>query len=135
MPDDPNVVALLYGPIVLAGDLGKEGLIISALRPQRTAARQSAVDRGSGVRGRREGCAGKSEAGAGSAAALPDEWTRPAQRCHADPVLQSLRHRYTVYWKVYSPAEWEKKKADIAAAEARRAEIERRTVDAVNHQQ
>lgn len=26
MPDDPKIVALLYGPIVLAGDLGKEGL-------------------------------------------------------------------------------------------------------------
>ena len=26
MPDDPNLVGLLYGPIVLAGDLGKDGL-------------------------------------------------------------------------------------------------------------
>jgi len=26
MPDDPNVLAVMYGPIVLAGDLGREGL-------------------------------------------------------------------------------------------------------------
>src|SRR3989442_5959133 len=26
MPDDPKMVAFLYGPIVLGGDLGKEGL-------------------------------------------------------------------------------------------------------------
>jgi DUF1680 family protein len=26
MPDDPNMIAILYGPIVLAGDLGQEGL-------------------------------------------------------------------------------------------------------------
>src|SRR2546425_12180766 len=26
MPDDPNMIAVMYGPIVLAGDLGKEGL-------------------------------------------------------------------------------------------------------------
>ena len=26
MPDDPSIVAFLYGPLVLAGDLGKEGL-------------------------------------------------------------------------------------------------------------
>src|SRR5262249_40008189 len=26
MPDDPHVVAVLYGPILLAGDLGKDGL-------------------------------------------------------------------------------------------------------------
>src|SRR5262249_34906197 len=26
MPDDPRVIAILYGPIVLAGDLGNEGI-------------------------------------------------------------------------------------------------------------
>ncbi len=29
MPDDPTMIALLYGPIVLAGDLGPEGLVES----------------------------------------------------------------------------------------------------------
>jgi hypothetical protein len=40
--------------------------------------------------------------------------------------------RYTVYWKVYSSAEWEKRKAEVVAREARRKEIENRTVDAVS---
>jgi hypothetical protein len=48
------------------------------------------------------------------------------------PFYRASDIRYTVYWKVYSPEEWAKRKADIAAAESRRAEIERLTVDAVN---
>jgi hypothetical protein len=40
--------------------------------------------------------------------------------------------RYTVYWKVYSTAEWGRRKSEIAAAEARHKEIEARTIDAVN---
>jgi hypothetical protein len=37
-----------------------------------------------------------------------------------------------VYWNALSPADWEKRKADTAAAEARRKEVDRRTLDAVN---
>jgi hypothetical protein len=48
------------------------------------------------------------------------------------PFYKVFEQRYTVYWKVYSPAEWEKRKAEAAAAESRRREIERHTVDAVN---
>jgi hypothetical protein len=36
MPDDPTVVAYLYGPLVLAGRLGKEGLTPEVLRAEPT---------------------------------------------------------------------------------------------------
>src|SRR5262249_60453014 len=48
------------------------------------------------------------------------------------PFYKVFEPRYTVYWKVYTPAEWEKRKADLAAAESRRKMMERLTVDAVN---
>jgi hypothetical protein len=48
------------------------------------------------------------------------------------PFYKMSDDRYTVYWKVYTGAEWEKRKADIAAAESRRKEIESRTIDYVN---
>jgi len=48
------------------------------------------------------------------------------------PFYKAFNQRYSVYWKVYSPIEWKKRKAEITAREARRQEIERRTVDAVN---
>jgi hypothetical protein len=47
------------------------------------------------------------------------------------PFYQISDQRYTVYWKVYSPDEWEKHKGDVAAAAARRKEIELRTIDRV----
>jgi len=47
------------------------------------------------------------------------------------PFYQVFDQRYTVYWKVYSPAEWEKHRADIVAADARRKDIELRTIDRV----
>src|SRR5262249_9248957 len=48
------------------------------------------------------------------------------------PFYKVFEPRYTVYWKVYTTSEWEKRKSDLAAAESRRKMIERLTVDAVN---
>lgn len=36
MPDDPNLQAFFYGPLVLAGDLGKEGLTPASYRGDKT---------------------------------------------------------------------------------------------------
>ena len=37
LPDDPHIQALMYGPVVLAGDLGTAGLdSVEAIRPERT---------------------------------------------------------------------------------------------------
>lgn len=47
------------------------------------------------------------------------------------PFYKLVAHRYSVYWNVYSEAEWEKRKSDIAAAAVYRKEIERRTIDVV----
>ena len=47
------------------------------------------------------------------------------------PFYKLHDRRYTGYWKVYTPAEWEKRRAEIAAREARRREIERLTIAAV----
>ena len=48
------------------------------------------------------------------------------------PFYKIFQQRYTVYWKIYSPTEWDKKRTEVAATEAHRTEIERRTVDAVS---
>src|SRR5262249_5115440 len=48
------------------------------------------------------------------------------------PFYKMADDRYSVYWKVYSAAEWGKRKSEIAAAEAGRKEIEARTIDGVN---
>jgi hypothetical protein len=48
------------------------------------------------------------------------------------PFYKVFDKRYTVYWKVYTAAEWEKRKAEIAARAARHKEIESRSLDEVS---
>ena len=48
-----------------------------------------------------------------------------------EPLYRITDQRYTVYWNVYSPAEWTKRNTDLAATDARRKEFERRTIDSV----
>jgi hypothetical protein len=133
MPDDPKMVALLYGPIVLAGELGKEGLddarrygpsapqigrVTPIEVPAFVADLKDVLLRVKPVRG---APLNFRTVGIG----------RP-QDVSLVPFYQVFDQRYSVYWKVYSPAEWEKRRSDIAAAESRRKEVELRTVDRVS---
>ena len=77
MPDDPAVVAFLYGPIVLAGDLGKEGM----------EGRRHTRGRDSDARRRSQGGVGEPEAGAGSGADVPDKRHGAHRGRFAGPVL------------------------------------------------
>ncbi len=142
MPDDPNMIAILYGPIVLAGDLGKEGLTEAV----RYGPNAPPVNRLPAVEvpvflGEVKDVLGKvkpvlSAEGAGAASAAPLAFQTSGLGQPGDvrliPLYKASDQRYTVYWKVYSPAELDKKKADEAAKAARRKEIERKTLDAVN---
>jgi uncharacterized protein len=133
MPDDPKMVALLYGPIVLAGDLGKEGMQeVKRYGPEAPqVGRLKPIEVPAFVCDVKEVLAKVKPA---QKAPLTFQTTgigRPRDVLLL-PFYKIAEPRYTVYWKVYSPAEWEKRKADLAAAQARRKQIERRTVDAVN---
>src|SRR5205814_2197154 len=48
------------------------------------------------------------------------------------PLYKIVNQRYNVYWDVLTPAEWSARKTDTAAADARRAGYERRTIDRVD---
>jgi DUF1680 family protein len=132
MPDDPNTVALLDGPIVLAGDLGTTGLE-SARRygpsaPQLDRIPPVVIPALVGERGalltRIEPVGGEPlhfrTVGLG----------RPAD-VELAPFYRLFRSRYTVYWKLYTEQAWATHEAEVAAAAARRRSIEKRTVDAV----
>jgi uncharacterized protein len=132
MPDDSSVIALFYGPIVLAGDLGKEGLNQNTrhgpsappLNRVPAAVVPSFLGAAKDVIGKIKPVAGKPLYFQTSGLAQPKDVTLV-------PFYKASDIRYTVYWKVYSNEEWAKRKADTVARESRRAEIERRTVDAV----
>jgi DUF1680 family protein len=135
MPDDPKMIAILYGPIVLAGDLGREGLT----EELRYGPNAPQVNRLPSVTtpvfiGDVKDVLSRVKALPASAGPLNFQTTRlgQPQDVRLIPFYKAFNQRYTVYWKVLSPAEWEQRKAEIAARESRRKEVESRTLDAVN---
>ncbi len=121
LPDNPNRVALMWGPLVLAGDLGQEQE--RRRGPDRSAEPQAPVL---------------------VAAALPVEnWLKPVTgkpgmfrtsgvglTSDVDflPFYQLPRRRYAIYWDVFTPQEWKKKSEAYAAEEERKKKLEASTV-------
>jgi DUF1680 family protein len=132
MPDDPKMIALLDGPIVLAGDLGRDGL----QQVKRYGPSAPEVDR---IRtpeipvfvGDVKDVPAAVKAVPGAALNFTTSGIGRPRDVALLPFYKAADLRYTVYWKVLSPAEWETRKNETAAAESHRQTIERRTVDAV----
>jgi DUF1680 family protein len=132
MPDDPKMVALLYGPVVLAGELGKAGL--DAARRYGPEAPQLGRVPKLEVPGficNVSDLLARVKPVAGSSLTFRTDGIGRPNDVELVPFYKVFDERYSVYWKVYSESEWEARKAAIAAAEAHRAEIDRRTIDAV----
>ncbi|HMB29057.1 MAG TPA: DUF6805 domain-containing protein, partial [Blastocatellia bacterium] len=133
MPDDPKMIALFYGPIALAGDLGQDGLQ-DAKRHGPSApqlGRVKPIEIPAFI-GDVKDVLAKVKPEQGAPLTFKTDGLGRPQDVRLLPFYKVFEPRYTVYWKVYTTAEWEKRKSDLAAAESRRKMIERLTVDAVN---
>jgi hypothetical protein len=138
MPDDKTLLAVMYGPLVLAGELGGEGLTDAlihtnengyAFPPDKVAQAPTIVTDNPD----------------------PASWLRPVEgkpltfRTVAgvgrpkdvtlSPFYSLFGQRYAAYWRVVTPGQWEKMEADRKAREAREAErtklLRERQVDSV----
>jgi len=131
MPDDPRVVAVLDGPIVLAGDLGRDGL--DAVKRYGPSAPQVGRVKTPAI-----------PVFVGDAKQIVSKLVPQGAPLHfktaglAQPYEVSLRpfyeivdERYTVYWSVYSPDEWRARKSETALAESRHRSLSDRTIDVV----
>ncbi len=101
MPDNPNRLAVLYGPLVLAGDLG----VLEDGNAERTETVPTLI---------RENT-------------TPETWLEPAGEPNTfrmkegvgkgdirlRPLYGLYDRRYTVYWDFYSPAQWEAHREEI----------------------
>jgi DUF1680 family protein len=142
-PDNPRHAAIMWGPLVLAGDLGPE--------PPRGGRGGSASAQGSGG-------SGPSAQGSGAAPARPApldvpalvvaekpvaDWVKPVadkpgtfrtdgvgrdRDVELVPFYRLHRRTYSAYWDLYTPAEWEKKSAEIAAERERVRKLEAASV-------
>jgi hypothetical protein len=122
LPDNPRRVAIMWGPLVLAGDLGPE---------QRR-------ERG------RNGRYGRPRAPVFIAAERPvEEWLKPVPNKNGHfrtdgvgrendvdfvPFYRLHRRTYAVYWDLFTPSEWEVKAAEYAAERERQRKLELATV-------
>jgi len=118
LPDNPRRVALMWGPLVLAGDLGPEQ--------------------------RRRGRGQPSDVPVLVAAEIPvAEWLKPVAGQPGDfqsvgvgrdkdvqfvPFYRLHERTYAVYWDTFTAGEWEKKSADYATQQAREEKLKLATV-------
>jgi uncharacterized protein len=141
LPDNPRRASVLWGPLVLAGDLGPE--------PERR-------------RGTDENAAAAAAAPPGprpvppkvpvivAAERPPTEWLKPvtgapgrftsdgaarepdaaarARDVEFQPFFRLHRRTYSTYWDLFTPAEWDAKKAEYAAEAERLRKLEAATI-------
>jgi hypothetical protein len=132
MPDNPKMIAVMYGPLVLAGDLGRDGLdAIRRYGPSappvgrvKTPVIPALVGDVAGITKKITPDPARPLQFKTTGLALPHDVTLV-------PFYRIVDQRYTVYWNVYSPEEWKARGAAAAAADARRGDVERRTIDRV----
>jgi hypothetical protein len=131
LPDNPKMIAMMYGPMVLVGDLGTEDLenvkrygpsapqmgrvktpVIPAFVGS-AADVTSKIEQDGRMRFRTKGLA------------QPHDVTLV-------PLYRIVDQRYNVYWNLLTPAEWNARRTETAAADARRKEVDGRTIDRVD---
>jgi len=119
LPDNPNRFALMWGPLVLAGDLGP-------------------------VRGPGQGRAPQPDVPVLVAPEQPvANWLKPVegkpgafrtagvglkQEIDFVPFYQLPRRRYAVYWDMFTPTEWTNREAEFRAGEEKQKKLEAATI-------
>ncbi len=132
MPDNPKVVAVMYGPLVLAGDLGRAGLD-RAMRygPSAPPLGKLATPAIPALIGEVKDVIPRIKPEGAPLTFRTSGLGEPAD-VTLIPFYKAADQRYSVYWNVLSPAEWQARKAEFASAAATRQQILSRTVDMVD---
>jgi hypothetical protein len=114
MPDNPNRIAVKYGPLVLAGELGKQ-------MPDPVYGTPVLLTDDKNVNHWIK------------AAASPLQFEMKGTGKPFDvklvPFYKVYNQYYSVYWDYFTPTGWEARKAEYEAEKRRQKEIEERTID------
>ena len=130
LPNAANVVAFLYGPLVLAGELGTAGLERTSpyVRSQLDLA-HAPTPPVPGLLGQPDELWNHITPVAGQPLTFRTQGLGKPQDVTLIPFYRLHHQRYTVYWTVYTEENWRQRAAEIAAAEQKRKEYEARIVD------
>ncbi len=116
LADNPNRLAVMWGPLVLAGDLGP------------AAGGRSAGTEAPVLVAPEEPVANWLKPVAGKPGAFRTAGVGLKQEIDFMPFYQLPRRRYAVYWDMYTPTEWTKKETDYRAEAEKQKKMEAATV-------
>jgi hypothetical protein len=114
-PDDPDTIALMHGPLVLAADMGPADKPFSGIEPALVSA-----DVPSGFK-----------AGAQPAVFRTEGIGRPGDLDFA-PFFQQYERRTAVYFRRFTEPQWTAEQGRLAAEKARLVALDARSVDKIN---
>jgi DUF1680 family protein len=130
LPGVSHQVAILYGPVVLAGELGTNNLPDVFARDQRAYDKYPDSPVPVWVTSR-EALLSSIKPVAGVPLTFRTHGIGRPEDVTLKPFHRIHRQRYSVYWRLLTPEQWQAQQAVQAAAEARRLALEKRTVDRV----
>ena len=116
---NPNRFAVMWGPLVLAGDLGPERRGAQA----RTPAPEVPI-----LVANEQPVANWLKPVPGKPGVFRTAGVGLKQEIDFAPFYQLPRKRYAVYWDMYTPTEWSKRETDYRAAEEKQKKLEAATV-------
>lgn len=130
MPDDPAKIAFLYGPLVLAGDLGHvpEGATVPYAADQSANFNRPVAEVPVLVPASRNLAATVRRVAGKELSFRIDGAARP-RAVTLRPFNEIFYDYYNVYWDVLTPEQYEARRAALAAEAARRAALDARTLD------
>jgi len=121
LPDNPNRMALMWGPLVLAGDLGPdvrqddEENMPAPSAPALVVAAGKPIDQWLKPEGRKPGWFQTSGVGL-------------SKDLEFAPFFELARRKYGVYWDVFTPEEWNKRSAEYKAEEEKQQRLQTATI-------
>ena len=132
MPDNPHMIAILYGPMVLAGDLGTENMDVAKhygpysaqMGRFATPAVPAFVTAGDPTR--------KIVRDTTPWLQFRTKGLAQPQDVTLVPLYRIVEQRFTVYWDLFTPEQWAARQKELAAEQARRDDFAHRTIDAVD---
>lgn len=122
MPDNPKRIAIKYGPLVLAADMG----------PGSGATAEGAVFRTPVITSDPARISEWLKPVPGQPLTFRSEGAMQPQEFTFVPFHALFESRYGVYFDLFTPAEWAAKEVEYRAEEARLQDIMQRTVDSMN---
>jgi len=129
LPDNPNKVALLYGPIVLAGQLGKQGIQTPIPYAKDQWAYANVSDPAVPVFVHDADLTQYVKPVEGQSLTFRTDGIGHPQDLTLKPFYSTYYDRYTVYLESYSPEAWKVRQAEYDKEQAQQRILDARTVD------